>query len=72
MKETKYDTRFEIDDEGYRKLNEEFTPTEVIQELQTNCLDLDEVENIDITIEQDGDNRTKIIVEDDGEGYERC
>tara|TARA_R110002033_G_scaffold164022_2_gene201220 strand:- start:8364 stop:9917 length:1554 start_codon:yes stop_codon:yes gene_type:complete len=71
MKETHYDTRFEIDDEGYRKLNEEFTPSEVIQELETNCLDLDEVENIHITIEQDGDNRTKITVEDDGEGYER-
>ena len=65
MKETHYDTRFEIDDEGYRKLNEEFTPSEVIQELETNCLDLDEVENIHITIEQDGDNRTKITVEDD-------
>ena len=71
MKETKYETRFEIDDEGYRKLNEEFSPTEIIYELISNAFDLDEVKNIHVTIEQDGDNRTKIVVEDDGEGYER-
>ena len=36
MKETHYDTRFEIDDKGYAKLNEEFSPTEVIYELISN------------------------------------
>lgn len=71
MKETHYDTRFEIDDKGYAKLNEEFSPTEVIYELISNAFDLDEVRNLKVTIKADGDNKTKIIVEDDGEGYER-
>ena len=71
MKETHYDKRFEIDDKGYAKLNEEFTPTEVTYELISNAFDLDEVKNIKLVIEQAGDNRTKIIVEDDGEGYEK-
>ena len=71
MKETHYDKRFEVDDKGYAKLNEEFTPSEVTYELISNAFDLDEVKNIKVTIEQAGDNRTKIIVEDDGEGYEK-
>ena len=71
MKETKFPTRFEIDDDGYKKLNEEFTPTEIIYELISNAFDLDYIKNLKVTIKADGDNRTLVIVEDDGEGYER-